>query len=171
MDCRKFRGQHAQFADDICSDLEAFEMRSHMRYCPECDRYDTVVRRSILLVRNLPAIRPSPDFNARLADRIRLEARNGAMASATPPQLAQWVALAAAVTVLALGVTKVFAKAQPDIYRMAPVVASKPLRSTSPFGTSGLVATVPTGMSIWPAIMMASQAPAHFATAEMVGER
>jgi hypothetical protein len=55
-------------------------------------------------------------------------------------------------------------------YRMAPVVASAPPHESSPFGTPALVATVPTGMSIWPAILMASQAPAHFVTTELAGE-
>jgi hypothetical protein len=142
-----------------------------MRFCPECDRHDTVVRRGMLLVRNLPSIRPSANFNAKLAERIRLEARNGAIATSTSPRLTQWVSLAAAVGVLALGLAKVVGDKEPDIYRMAPVVASKPLRTASPYGSSGLVATVPTGMSIWPAIMMASQAPAHLASTELVGER
>jgi len=158
MDCRKFRDKHAIFVDNICSDLDALEMRSHMRFCSECDRFDTVVRRGILLVRNLPSIRPSPDFSARLSARIRAEALNEAIASGTSPKFAQWVSLAAAVTVLALGVARIFATRQPEPYRMAPVVASRPLHAPSPFGTSALVATVPTGMSIWPAIMMASQA-------------
>jgi len=172
MDCRKFRDQHALFVDQMCSELEAFEMRSHMRFCPECDRHDTVVRRGILLVRNLPHIRPSANFNARLAARIRAEAPLHQPAFVTQSsRLAEYVSLAAAVLVLAFGVSRVFASKQPDIYRMPPVVATRPVSAPSPFGTSALVATVPTGMSIWPAIMMASQAPAHFATAELVGER
>jgi len=33
------------------------------------------------------------------------------------------------------------------------------------------VATVPTGMSIWPAIVMASQAPSRLMAAELASER
>jgi anti-sigma factor RsiW len=171
MDCREFREKHGLYIDELCSDLDAFEMRSHMRFCPECDRHDTVVRRGMLLVRNLPSIRPSPQFQARLYDRIRAESLNRAIASGTSPRLTQWVSLAAAVAVLAFGVARIFATRQADIYRMAPVVASKPLRASSPFGTSALVATVPTGMSIWPAIVMASQAPSHLAATELASER
>jgi len=54
---------------------------------------------------------------------------------------------------------------------MTPVVANAPPREPSPFGTPALVAIVPTGMSIWPAILMASQAPAHFVTTELAAER
>jgi hypothetical protein len=41
----------------------------------------------------------------------------------------------------------------------------------SPFGTPSLVATVPTGMTIWPAIVMASHAPAHLMATELASER
>jgi hypothetical protein len=54
---------------------------------------------------------------------------------------------------------------------MAPVVASIPELETSPVASSALVATVATGMSVWPAIMVASQAPIHFVAAEMATER
>ena len=169
MDCRKFRDQHALFIDEMCSELEAFEMRSHMRFCPECDRHDTVVRRGLLVARNLPRIRPSADFNARLLARIRAESASHTSTGA--PRLAQWVSLAAAVAVLALGLARAIMPRHADVYRMAPVVASRPMIAPSPFGTPALVATVPTGMSIWPAIIMASQAPAQFAATELASER
>lgn len=159
---------HALFIDEMCSDLDGFEMRSHMRFCPDCDRHDTVVRRGIMLVRNLPSIRPSPEFNDRLSARLRAEAFGVPTGSA---RVARYASLAAAAAVLAIGAARVLGPRHADIYRMAPVVAFRPLSTPSPFGTTGLVATVPTGMSIWPAIMMASQAPAHFAATELASER
>lgn len=169
MDCRKFRDNHALFVDEMCSELDAFEMRSHMRFCPDCARHDTVVRRGIMLMRSLPSIRPSPAFNARLSARLRAEPIPATHTHPSP--VLRYASLAAATAVLALGVAKVFAPRHVDIYRMAPVVASRPQSVPSPFGTPALVATVPTGMSIWPAIMMASQAPAHYATTELASER
>ena len=169
MNCRKFRDNHALFVDGMCSELDAFEMRSHMRYCPECDRHDTVVRRSIMLLRSLPSITPSPAFNARLSARLRAEPSGIALRD--PSLAARYVSLAAAAAVLALGVAKVIAPRHDDIYRMAPVVATRPQIAPSPFGTPALVATVPTGMSIWPAIMMASQGPALYASTELASER
>jgi hypothetical protein len=147
-----------------------------MRFCRECDRHDTIVRRGILLMRNLPSIRPSAEFGARLSARLRAEAVAGAAVARLPwlprpPRLAQFASLAAAALVLALGLARVFGGQQSGVYRMAPVVASKPLRSASPFATPALVATVPTGMSIWPAIMMASQAPERFAVTELASTR
>jgi hypothetical protein len=50
-------------------------------------------------------------------------------------------------------------------------MAPEPEPEPSFIATSALVATVPTGMSVWPAIMAASQAPIHFVAAEMANER
>ena len=160
---------HTLFIDELCSDLDEFEMRSHMRFCPECDRHDTVVRRGIMLVRSLPTIRPTPDFNARLSARLRAESLIPQTKGSE--RIARYASLVAAGMVLALGAAKVLGSRNTDIYRMAPVVASRPLSRLSPFGTTGLVATVPTGMSIWPAIVMASQTPAHFVATELASER
>ena len=140
-----------------------------MRFCPECDRHDTVVRRGIMLMRSLPSIRPSPAFNARLSARIRAETAASIAVQAT--SVARYASLAAAAAVLALGAARMLAPRHTDIYMMAPVVASRPQSEPSPFATTALVATVPTGMSIWPAILMASQAPAHYAATELVSER
>jgi hypothetical protein len=64
-------------------------------------------------------------------------------------------------------------KAAPVEVRFAPVVATAPEPEPEPslVATSAFVATVPTGMSVWPAIMVASQAPIHFVAAEMENER
>jgi hypothetical protein len=123
------------------------------------------------LVRNLPRIRPSSEFSERLSARLLAESAIAANPGASLSRQARVASLAAAAVVLALGAARAFTSRQPDLYRMAPVVATAPLSTTSPFGTSALVATVPTGMSIWPAIMMASQAPAHYAASESVTER
>lgn len=174
MDCRKFRDQHTLFIDGKCSALEALEMRSHMRYCLGCDRRDTVVRRSILLVRNLPSIEPSAGFQARLDARLRQAAHAefpGRRPSLRNPRAAGVAALAAALAFITLIASRVMHGGRHDAYRMPPVVASAPPREPSPFATSAFVATVPTGMSIWPAIMVASQAPAHFVAAERASER
>ena len=69
MDCREFRDRHSLFVDLRCSALEENEMREHMRLCPKCSRHDTLVRRSLMLVKSLPSIEPSPDFRARLEAR------------------------------------------------------------------------------------------------------
>lgn len=171
MDCRRFRDQHTLFVDVMCSALEENEMREHMRACPRCSRHDTVVRRSLMMVKSLPLIEPSPDFRARLEARLRTAAvplpqRRSVMAS-----YSSFAALAAAVAFVAYLAADLVMNGPPSEVRLAPVVATLSEPEPSAVATSAIVATVPTGMSVWPAIMVASQAPIHFVAAEMATER
>jgi len=171
MDCRKYREGHTLFIDGMCSALDAFEMRSHTRYCDACARHDEVVRRGVLLMRNLATIEPSAGFRNRLSARLRREVRDAAHAErAIGPKIARYAAIAAMLSGVSVALGRAVRHNHNADYRMAPVVASAPPRDASPFGAVALVATVPTGMSIWPAILMASQAPAHFVTAELASQ-
>ena len=171
MDCRKYREAHALFVDEKCSALEALEMLSHMRYCEACARHDAVVRRGLLMVRNLPTIEPSAHFRDRLNARLMADARDAARTNKLAARIARYAAIAAMLSGISLALGRAVRDRFDGEYRMPPVVASATSHEPSPFGTSALVATVPTGMSIWPAIMIASQAPAHFATTELASER
>jgi len=171
MDCRDFRDKHTLFVDQLCSALDENEMRQHMLVCARCSRHDTVVRRSLMLVKSLPSIDVSPDFRARLEARLR---------AATPPvparrsiagSFASFLALAAGIGFVAYLAADVVRRGTPSEIHLPPVVASLPELEQSPVATPALVATVPTGMSVWPAIMVASQAPIHFVAAEMATER
>lgn len=170
MDCREFLDKHALYVDVMCSAHEEGELRAHVRGCPKCSRHDTVVRRSLLLVRNLPRIELSPDFQVRLEARLRLEPipSIGALPSMRPSYRA-FVAMAAGVAF----VTYLAAMRRGDNreIRMAPVVATLPALEGSQVATPAFVATVLTGMSVWPAIMVASQAPMHFVAAELASQR
>src|SRR5690349_25123647 len=70
MDCREFRAKHVAFVDDTLSLVDMEAMQRHLRVCSRCARRDTAVRRSLLLVRNLPEIVPSSDFMSRLNSRL-----------------------------------------------------------------------------------------------------
>src|SRR5437764_9637612 len=61
MDCRAFRNKHVAFVDDLLSAVEMDAMVRHRSACHRCSRHDTAVRRSLLIVRNLAPIEPSPD--------------------------------------------------------------------------------------------------------------
>ena len=171
MDCREFRDKHAPYVDQLCSALEENEMRQHLRVCPTCSRHDTVVRRSLMLVRSLPSIEPSPDFRARLEARLRTVEAPVAERRSIVGAGAAFAALAAGVAFVAYLATDMVQRGSPREIQLAPVVASLPELESSPVATSALVATVPTGMSVWPAIMFASQAPTQFVAAEMATER
>lgn len=172
MDCRDFRDRHSLLVDLMCSSFDENEMREHMRSCAECSRHDTVVRRSLMLVRSLPTIEPSPDFQARLQARLRASALTPAVAPAT-----QWrsfrafAAVAAGIMFLTYVAADVARRSSVEVVQMPPVVATLPDLDPSQAATPAMVAAVPTGMSVWPAIMLASQAQMHFVAAELASER
>lgn len=146
-------------------------MRQHMRDCPACAHHDALVRRSLMLVRSLPTIEPSPGFRARLDARLRTTIQETEIRRPMQLTFGTFVAVAATVAFAAFLATAMPGNSRPEI-EMPPVVASVPADDApSQFASSALVAAVPTGMSVWPAIMAATQAPIHFVAAEMAAER
>ena len=156
----------------MCSAHDEREMREHMRVCLECTRHDTRIRRSLLIVRNLPRIEPSADFRARLDARLRAVA----MEPVAVPQpmrfsVRAFGAIAAGIALVTLVATDLVRRSEPVEIRMAPVVATVPQSQAIHVATPAMVAAVPTGMSVWPAIMLASQAQVQFVAAELASER
>lgn len=168
MDCRRFRNQHALLVDERCSAHEENQMRGHMRGCPRCARLDASVRRSLLLARNLPDIQPAPDFLARLEARLHAGAQPMEVRRRLPAGAIG--ALAATLVFAALLALDMARSDEAAEIRMAPVLAEAPEADPSII-SSALVATLPTGMSVWPAIVAATHAPVHFVSAELADER
>lgn len=171
MDCKEFRDKHALYVDLMCTAIEEAELRAHVRECAKCSRHDTVVRRSLMLVKSLPVIEPSPLFQQRLDARLRTITPPFA-ASQAPIRTPHWgfAALAAGVVFVTYLATETLTRASGPL-PMSPVVATVPEMESSQMATPTLVATVPTGMSVWPAIMAAGQAQMHFVAAELASER
>lgn len=174
MDCREFNQKHVAFVDDLLPGIDLVRMQRHLLECERCAHHDTLIRRALLVVRNVPEIRPSADFSERLQARLRTvrsETTYGDRASGHP-----WVTTFAAVAtgVAAAGVLSVavMQHAQParDI-RLPPVVASLPeIQSepySSPLAPGAMMASASTGIGIWPAVFAAEQAPLHFAASEL----
>src|SRR5579871_3400945 len=116
MDCREFKNNHVGFVDDLLPLVEMRAMQRHLAHCPRCSRLDTAVRRSLLLVRNLPPVQPSADFVTRLNERLReLGPEARVDAASRWPHLPAWGAFAAvaaglaAVTYLSIETTRYFA--------------------------------------------------------------
>jgi hypothetical protein len=171
MDCKEFREKHAQYVDLMCSAFEENEMRDHARRCPKCSRHDTVVRRGLMLVRSLPVIEPSRDFQRRLDARLRATTRDVVTTrTRMQPSFGAFAAVAAAVVLITYLATGLSTRTSEPL-QLAPVVASLPELEPAQVATPAFVATVPTGMSVWPAIMVASQAQMHFVAAELASER
>jgi hypothetical protein len=176
MNCREFRRKHDAYLDDTLSGVEIEAMTHHLRCCEECSARDTRVRRALLLAHNLPTIRPSSTFGERLQLRLTHERALMSASRATPLQqprtFGRWRPLSAgAYGVLAAGLlvvagmAAIFGAADPEPrdIRLAPVVASLPEAEPATLATPAMVASVPAGISVWPAVFVAQQAPWHFA--------
>jgi hypothetical protein len=170
MDCREFRNKHVGFVDDLLPAVEMEAMHRHLTVCPRCSRQDTAIRRSLMIVRSLPRIEPSPDFVARLNARLEELGPVSRVDLVAPrpylPSVGAFAALAAgiaAVAYMSIETTRYFTVPQ-DLY-LAPTVASA-LEPAPPIANAAFVASVPTGMPVWPAVLMVGQAPIHFANME-----
>lgn len=70
LSCAEFRARHAEHVDGLLSDTEEPRWREHARTCLPCARHDRAVRRACDLVRSLPCLSASEEFQPRLRHRI-----------------------------------------------------------------------------------------------------
>ena len=169
MDCREFRENHLAFVDDTLPGIELVGMQMHIIECDGCARQDAMVRRSLMLFRNLPAIELSPDFSLRFQQRLH-EAKvadAAAMHSGRPRKLAATVAVTSVVMLGYIGVSLRHVDYPQDI-TLPPVVAIA-VEPGSAMSAPALemVASVPAGLPIWSAALFAEQAPVHFASIDL----
>jgi len=169
MDCRAFRENHVMFVDDVLPSADMAVMQQHLATCARCSRHDTSIRRSLLLVRNLPPIEPSPEFMARLSARLEHVSASPRVDFVAPrpylPSLGAYAALAAgilAVAYMAVETTHYYAPVSGG--QVVPIAASAAELSPIPMANGAFVASVPTGMPVWPAVLMAGESPMHFAS-------
>jgi hypothetical protein len=183
MDCGKFRDNHAAFIDNALDAVDLASMRAHRAECARCAEHDATIRRALLLFRNMPVIEPSPDFGRRLNARLRATERSLSWSHAGM-RGPSWTSFAwAASGVLAAGYILVAlfggaASIRQNELALAPVVVQAHVPSaridsapvgpfrTSPMASPAIVASVSMGMPVWPAALLAAQAPMHFAATE-----
>jgi hypothetical protein len=175
MNCREFRRKHGAYIDDTLSGVDFDRMARHRQLCERCSQLDTRVRRALLVARNLPTIQPSATFSDRLNARLKEERASFELArhvdaaqSAArmrPFSVGAYSVIAAGVLVAAgLAGAVVYGNPRAEVIRLAPVVASRPEAEPSPLTTPTIVASMPAGMPLWPAVFVAQQAPWHFAS-------
>jgi anti-sigma factor RsiW len=169
MDCREFRKKHLEFVDQTLTDAEFVAMQAHLAECPCCARHDTALRRGLLIFRNLPPVEPSPDFISRLNARLHQVSRPDAHAAMyRGPGLGSFLAAAAGVVAAGFMALSLFNSTEPPgSLSLAPVVATRPALTPPPIVSSDFMASVSAGLPVWPAAMIAEQAPVHFASEEM----
>lgn len=173
MNCREFRNKHDAYVDDTLSGVDLDAMALHRQLCERCSQLDTRVRRALLVARNLPTIQPSAAFSERLRARLDAERTSGEMLhERRDPFIAAGRSIfGTRYTVIAMGIlmtagvagTFALTRAREELIQMPPVVASVPETDMSPLTTPTMVASVSTGMPMWPAVFVAQQAPWHFA--------
>lgn len=172
MDCSTFRQHHCAFVDDVLPGADIVAMELHRVECAPCAAFDARVRRSLLLVRNLPEVECSADFGDRLARRLReCEVdRRPSVATARGPNLGAGTfgALAAAVLLVAGGAAMLGSAAAPAEVVLPSVVASTPApapRAADPLTDAVLAAaaSASAAMPVWPALLLADELPMHMA--------
>ena len=179
MDCSTFRDRHLLYLDDALDERDLVGMERHLAECEGCRRHDTAVRRGMLLCRNLPQIAPSAEFQARLQTRLR-EARDGARAAARAhasdrlraplrtPGLGVFAASVVGVVAAGwLGAAAMGDWATPRDIVLPPAVAmAEP--EIEPAASPAVVASVSTGMPVWPAALAVEQMQEHVESAGFV---
>jgi hypothetical protein len=171
MNCREFRRKHDAYIDDTLSGVELDAMARHRSFCESCARLDTRVRRALLVAHNLPTIEPSAQFSERLALRLAQERARRASGVVIdgggwrPMSTGTYAALAAGILAAAgLAATFTSLGREQEMIRLSPVIASMPEVEPSALATPAMVASMPTGMTVWPALYVAQQAPWHLAS-------
>ena len=175
MNCREFRRKHGAYIDDTLSGVDIDRMARHRQLCEHCSQLDTRVRRALLVARNLPMIQPSAAFGDRLQARRKEERASMELARyvdaarsaqrVRPFSVGAYTVIAAGMLVAAgLAGAVAYGNTREDVIRLAPVVASRPEAEPSPLTTPTIVASMPAGMPMWPAVFVAQQAPWHFAS-------
>jgi len=182
MDCKSFRKQHLAYLDDTMPGDEMATAQHHVMMCDGCAAHDTLVRRSLMVARSMPALEPSADFQARLRVRLaecRDECRDerSAMAarvalahaprSASPPTArlrdTRVVVAVAASAMLGAFVWQGWSGPSAPELSMQPVIASQPAMPTPvSYITPELMQAMATGNPVWPAAMVIDDAPTRF---------
>ncbi|MEO7712875.1 MAG: hypothetical protein ABIV10_08155 [Gemmatimonadaceae bacterium] len=133
------------------------------------------MRRALLVAHNLPVIQPSARFTERLQRRLAQERVLIASARVSraarddywwrPQSVGAYAAMAAGLLAAAgLATALTDRMGERDTIRLAPVVAYLPETEPSALATPAMVASMPIGMTVWPALYVAQQTPWQFAS-------
>ena len=167
MDCKSFDARHAAFLDDTLPGFQMEAMRDHLTECARCSRRDAGVRRALLLLKNLPPIQVSDGFEDRLRARISAEGPAYQQPRTRDFGPMKWGA-AAALLIAIIGVTSWPANRNAESRpTRLPAVFAMPLSIsvTDNVAAPEYVASMSTGIPMWPALMLAEEGPLRFASA------
>lgn len=176
MDCRSFRRHHLAFVDDTLPGILLVQMERHRQECERCAQRDAEVRRSLLLFRNhLPEIEPSEDFSARLSARLDRERRrnDAPLPLFRGPGLQSFLGMSVGVIALGFAAAAAGDAVQTQGIARLPAVVLRPEAPSSvpalavtaaplPATPPAFVASVSTGMAVWPALLLVEEAQSRY---------
>lgn len=100
--CDEFLSRHSDYLDGLMPPLEAARMSVHADACASCGRYDRILRKGLVLARELPQLDVSEDFVLRLEHRVLLPADDAVMPARTPVSgIVATLGIAAALALIA----------------------------------------------------------------------
>lgn len=186
MDCRTFRAHHVAYLDDTLPADLLVAAECHVAECPACAHHDTMVRRALMLARNVPHIECSAEFSARLQARLHEMAAtercgraltDTCVPGAEPVRSTRRMAVAAAIVLaLAAGGDAVVGRdagpmelgmtAQPVAVPQQSAMAADPgalpeAVIDAMIASPALVTSASTGVPVWPAALLADEVPAQ----------
>lgn len=137
--CDEFLARHSDYLDGVLSPVVTARLGAHASVCGSCARYDRIVRKGMDLVRDMPDVAPSEDFELRLQHRIfhmedarAFQPRTGAATA---------LAVAAAIALLAWSPVMFIDSSAPE---SAAAESDAPAPAAEPFGIVPLL-----GQNTW----------------------
>ncbi len=156
MRCSEFKDLHCSFVDDTLAGVELVRMQRHIAECAECARVDANVRRSLMLVRSLAPIEPSAEFSAKLDAKLRECRLSQHVASGYGYRTVPVIGAVASLVMLGyVAETMRSVDQRPTNIVLPPAVAIAAPPDTTP--APSIVASVSTGIPIWPVAVLMEQ--------------
>ena len=124
MNCREFHRRYSAYRDSHDPELAA-EIDDHIESCPACAAFDRAVREGIETLRG-EQVAPSPEFRARLAQRL---AGAEAVPEPLPPRVPAWATTVAGglfIAMLGLSIKTLMVLPPPVAAEMQPMVIAQP---------------------------------------------
>lgn len=188
LDCRNFRKHHLAYLDDTLSGDQMATAQRHILSCDSCAAHDTMVRRSLVMARNITTIEPSSNFHARLNARLAearieremeirtrenaanhaAEFRGHSVGSIDAKSVrALWrspralSAIAAGAVIGAL-VWRGITPTEAPVVALQPVIATQPVQPELPYISPAMLQAMATGNPVFPAAIIIEEAPNQF---------
>ena len=164
MDCKAFTTRHPAYIDDTLPGVEMSAMRDHLADCAKCARRDSEVRRALMLLKNMPPVTVSEGFQDRLHARLAVERATPAPEPrASQAGMLKWAVAAGLLILVAGGITSLPANDAEAPTRLPAVFATVPDLTVGDESAPAYMASMSTGIPMWPALMLAEEGPLRFA--------